>query len=264
MAASDIPRHRPRKRFGQHFLKDRDVLERIIDAVRPRPGQLLVEIGPGQGVLTERLLQSAGQLHVIEVDRDLAGRLQHRFSGTGLVVHTTDALKFDFSQLAGDGDKLRIIGNLPYNISTPLLFHLLQSTEHIQDMVFMLQEEVVQRLAAGTGEAGYGRLSLMVQYHCQVTHLFRVPSSAFTPRPKVESAVAHLMPHCPRPYAARDPETLFTVVRTAFSARRKTLRNSLKSLISPEHLSDLGIDHSLRPENLSLAEYVRISDALQD
>lgn len=260
----DFPSHRPRKRFGQNFLHDRGVIDRIVAAVAPRAGQCLVEIGPGQGALTGELLAAGGRLDVIELDRDLAAGLARRFGGRpGFTLHQADALKFDFGLIAcPDGERLRIIGNLPYNISTPLLFHLLDFAGRIQDMTFMLQLEVVKRLAAGPGDDHYGRLGLMMQYYCQVEPLFQVPPSAFTPRPKVESAVVRLLPWRALPHPAKNPSRLAAVVRTAFNQRRKTVRNSLKSLLTEAQLSALGIDPGRRPENLSLEDYVRISDSL--
>ena len=260
----DFGSHRPRKRFGQNFLHDRGVIDRIVAAVAPRPGQCLVEIGPGQGALTGELLAAGGCLDVIELDRDLAAGLARRFGARpGFTVHQADALKFDFDLIAcAAGEGLRIIGNLPYNISTPLLFHLLDFAGRIQDMTFMLQLEVVKRLAAGPGDDHYGRLGLMMQYHCQVEPLFQVAPSAFTPRPKVDSAVVRLQPWRRLPHPAKNPARLAVVVRTAFNQRRKTVRNSLKSLLTEAQLSALGIDPGRRPENLSLEDYVRISDSL--
>jgi 16S rRNA (adenine1518-N6/adenine1519-N6)-dimethyltransferase len=255
--------HRPRKRFGQNFLHDRGIIDRIVGAVAPRAGQCLVEIGPGQGALTGQLLAANGRLDVIELDRDLAAGLVRRFGGQpGFTLHEGDALKFDFGLIDCADQALRVVGNLPYNISTPLLFHLLHHAGRIQDMTFMLQLEVVRRLAAGPGDDNYGRLGLMMQYYCRVEPLFQVPASAFTPRPKVESAVVRLVPWETLPHPAKNPETLAAVVRTAFNQRRKTVRNSLKSLLTEAQLSALGIDPGKRPENLSLRDYVRISDSL--
>ena len=187
--------HRPRKRFGQHFLHDPQVISRIIAAICPQPGARLVEIGPGLGALTRPLLQAAGELEVVELDRDLLEPLQSRCAGLGtLRIHQADALQFDFAALRGDGPKLRVAGNLPYNISTPLLFHLLDQAEHLHDLHFMLQQEVVKRLAAGPGDDAYGRLSVMVQYRCRVEALFNVGPGAFQPPPKVWSAVVRMVP----------------------------------------------------------------------
>ena len=259
----DLPHHRARKRFGQNFLHDRGVIDRIVKAAAPRGGECLLEIGPGQGALTGPLLAANGRLEAIEVDRDLAAALRHRFGGhTGFVLHEADVLKFDFSAIDCAPGALRIVGNLPYNISTPLIFRLLEQHGRIRDMLFMLQREVVERMAAGPGEPAYGRLSVMVQYHCKVELLFGVPPGAFQPRPKVESAIVRLEPWQEPPHPASDPRALERVVRTAFNQRRKTVRNALRSLMSEEQLTRLGIDSGLRPENLSLADYVRISSVL--
>lgn len=260
----ESPPHKARKRFGQNFLHDRGVIERIVRAVNPHGGDCLVEIGPGQGALTGLLLEANGKLEAIELDRDLAALLRRRFAAQpGFVLHEADVLKFDFADIGCAGSGMRIVGNLPYNISTPLLFHLLGYAGRIHDMLFMLQREVVERMAARTGEDDYGRLSVMVQYHCRVEPLFTVPPGAFTPQPKVESAIVRLQPHPVLPCPARNPATLARVVREAFSQRRKTVRNALKGLVPPQRLQDLGIDTGLRPENLSLHDYVRIADILE-
>ncbi|MDT8398048.1 MAG: 16S rRNA (adenine(1518)-N(6)/adenine(1519)-N(6))-dimethyltransferase RsmA [Pseudomonadales bacterium] len=256
--------HQARKRFGQNFLHDPHIIDRIIKAFKPLPGQHLLEIGPGQGALTDSLLSAGEHLDVIEVDRDLAAMLRQRYlDKPGFILHEADVLKFDFRSLDCPPHSLRIIGNLPYNISTPLLFHLLDYQDLIHDMSFMLQREVVDRMAAAVSADNYGRLSLMMQYHCKVERLFRVPSTAFTPQPKVESAIVKLTPWRERPFTAKNPAMLAQVVRTAFNQRRKTIRNSLKTLLPLAQLEALGIDINLRPENLSLADYVRISDSLQ-
>ncbi|RME33597.1 MAG: 16S rRNA (adenine(1518)-N(6)/adenine(1519)-N(6))-dimethyltransferase RsmA [Gammaproteobacteria bacterium] len=252
--------HRPRKRFGQHFLHDPAVIERIIRAIGPRAGDRMVEIGPGTGNLTAALLQHVDHLHVVELDRDLAAHLQSRF-GKALTLHLGDALTFDFSRLAGGDKGLRVVGNLPYNISTPLLFHLLGFRSQIRDMHFMLQLEVVERMTATPGGREYGRLSVMVQYHCDCTRLFRVAPGAFTPPPRVESAVVRLVPR-PPPLEATDPGLLGRLVTTAFGQRRKTLRNALRSLAPEELILDAGLDPLLRPERLSVEEFVRLSNCL--
>ena len=236
--------HRPRKRFGQNFLHDRGIIERIIQSIKPQVGEHLLEIGPGQGALTEYLAAANVKLDCTP----------------GFTIYQEDILKFDLDKLEADKHSLRVIGNLPYNISTPVLFYLLKNHALIQDMTFMLQLEVVQRLAAQVGEKNYGRLGLMLQYFCTVEHLFDVPASAFSPQPKVSSAVVRLTPHEKLPLPARSVENLQIVIRTAFSQRRKTLKNSLKSIISEQTLKELPLDISLRPENLSLADYVLISD----
>lgn len=259
---SELPQHRARKRFGQNFLHDHNTIARIVRAAAPRPGQSLIEIGPGQGAITAPLLEAATQLTVIEIDRDLAAALRTRFAGNpGFHLIEQDVLKVNFAELGNrQPANLRILGNLPYNISTPLLFHLLDYRELISDMLFMLQLEVVDRMAALPNSPDYGRLSVMMQYHCKVEKLFTVPPGAFTPQPKVESAIVKLTPWRPLPHPARNPDTLGRVVRAAFSQRRKTLRNTLKTLLPADQLDVLGLDLNLRPENVGLRDYVRISD----
>lgn len=260
--------HQARKRFGQNFLHDQNIIGRIVRAIAPQQGDHLVEIGPGQGALTRHLLPQCGQLDAVELDRDLAAYLQSTL-GTNprFALHEGDVLKFDLrSLLPQDGTarphSLRVVGNLPYNISTPCMFHLLQFEQWIADMHFMLQLEVVQRLAAVPGDEHYGRLSLMMQYHCTVEHLFDVPGTAFVPQPKVCSAIVRLVPHARKPVQVLDVGCLQDVVRIAFTQRRKTLKNSLRTLISEAALSALPIDISLRPENLSLADYALIADCI--
>ncbi len=257
--------HQPRKRFGQNFLHDQNVISRIVDSINPVAGEHLLEIGPGQGALTGPLAASGAKLDCVELDRDLARFLQESFAGDeAITIYQHNILKFELAQLGAAAESLRIIGNLPYNISTPVLFHLLKSHQLIRDMTFMLQLEVVQRLAAKTGDKNYGRLGLMVQYFCEVEHLFNVPSAAFSPKPRVVSAIVRLTPHSEFPVTAKDVDCLKIVIRTAFNQRRKTLKNSLKAIISEEALSELPLDMSLRPENLSLADYVLISDAISN
>lgn len=256
--------HQARKRFGQNFLHDPGVIERIIRAIHPKPDDAIVEIGPGLGAITEEILAVNPKLQVVELDRDLIPVLRTKFFNyPDFHIHEADALKFDFSQLV-DEKPLRIIGNLPYNISTPLIFHLLAQSGVVQDMHFMLQKEVVQRMAAVPGDNNYGRLGIMTQYFCKVQPLFEVGPGAFRPAPKVDSAIVRLVPHAELPHPAKDLVTLQTVVRTAFNARRKTLRKALAGLVTVEQLQALGINDGLRPENLSLADYVSIADALTD
>ncbi len=256
-------RHQPRKRFGQNFLHDQTVIDKIIAAINPKPTDHLVEIGPGQGAITGPLAAAGAPLDCIELDRDLAKFLTSQFQAMEHVtVHQEDVLKFHIAKLSTVPHSMRVIGNLPYNISTPVLFHLLKSYSLIRDMTFMLQLEVVQRMSAGVGDKNYGRLGIMLQYFCQVEHLFNVPSTAFTPQPKVSSAIVRLTPHRDMPLVADDVKTLEIIVRNAFNQRRKTLKNSLKDITSGVDLDSLGIDLSLRPENLSLAEYVVISNAV--
>lgn len=255
--------HRARKRFGQNFLHDAGVIHRILRSIHARPGERLVEIGPGQGALTEGLLDAGAQLDVVELDLDLIPILQAKFAGReNFVLHQGDALKFDFARLSGEPRSLRIVGNLPYNISTPLIFHLLEHAPLIRDMHFMLQKEVVERLAAEPGGGDWGRLSIMVQYHCRVEHLFNVGPGAFNPAPKVDSAIVRLVPHESLPHPAKDPRLLENLVRQAFSQRRKTLRNTLKGMLDAEQIAAAGVDGSLRPEQLDLAAFVRLSDQL--
>ncbi|MEQ5835732.1 16S rRNA (adenine(1518)-N(6)/adenine(1519)-N(6))-dimethyltransferase RsmA [Marinobacter sp. R17] len=254
--------HQARKRFGQNFLHDPGVIERIVRAIHPQPDDVLVEIGPGLGALTEELLAVNPALQVVELDRDLIPVLRTKFFNyPDFRIHEADALRFDFAELAQD-KPLRIVGNLPYNISTPLIFHLLEQAGVVQDMHFMLQKEVVQRLAATAGDKHYGRLGIMAQYFCQVQPLFEVGPGAFRPAPKVDSAIVRLVPHKTLPFPAKDLNLLQSVVRTAFNARRKTLRKALGSLVSADDLRALDIDDGLRPENLTLQEYVRIADFL--
>ncbi|PVY76455.1 dimethyladenosine transferase [Tamilnaduibacter salinus] len=257
--------HQARKRFGQNFLHDQGVIERIVRSIHPKPEDALVEIGPGQGALTEELIQEAPALQVIELDRDLVPVLRTRFFNyPEFRIHEADALTLDFAALAPAGKRLRVVGNLPYNISTPLIFHLLGQAETVEDMHFMLQKEVVQRLAAVPGDPHYGRLSIMTSYHCRVQPLFEVGPGAFRPSPKVDSAIVRLIPHRELPHPTTDYKQLQIVVRTAFNARRKTLRKALGALVSAETLQSLGIDDGLRPENLTLQQYVAIADWLAD
>ncbi|PKM42948.1 MAG: 16S rRNA (adenine(1518)-N(6)/adenine(1519)-N(6))-dimethyltransferase [Gammaproteobacteria bacterium HGW-Gammaproteobacteria-1] len=251
--------HKARKRFGQNFLHDRHVIDRIVRAIHPKAGERLVEIGPGLGALTLPLLQAAGRLEVVELDRDLIPKLAEQCAGKGeLLIHSADALKFDFCSLATDG-KLRLAGNLPYNISTPLIFHLLDQARCIDDMHFMLQKEVVERLAAKPDTSDYGRLSVMVQFRCKVEQLFIVPPGAFTPAPKVESAIVRLEPYAEPPVNV-DASVLEKLVAQAFGQRRKTLRNTLKGLLDAEAIEAAGIDPQRRAETLSLQEFAALAN----
>lgn len=252
--------HRPRKRFGQNFLHDPVIIGRIISAIHPLPSEVLVEIGPGQGAITVPLLRAAGKLVVIELDRDLIGPLQVLCKDAGeLTIHNADALSFDFCNINGT-EKLRIVGNLPYNISTPLLFHLLDQHQCIRDMHFMLQKEVVDRMAAEPGSSQYGRLSVMLQYRCRVNPLFNIGPGAFNPPPKVSSAFVRLEPFQMPPVKILD-ETLFAMlVRQAFSQRRKTLRNTLRELLGADEIASLGIDPSTRAETLDLQAFAALAN----
>jgi 16S rRNA (adenine1518-N6/adenine1519-N6)-dimethyltransferase len=258
--------HQARKRFGQNFLHDPNVIRNIVKSIRPKPDDNIVEIGPGMGAITEELLEGTeGYLNVVELDRDLIPGLKVKFfDQPGFQIHEADALKFDFQTLKVDERPLRIVGNLPYNISTPLIFHLLSYSGTVKDMHFMLQKEVVERLAAGPGDKNYGRLSIMAQYFCQVQHLFDVGPGAFKPAPKVDSAIVRMVPYDTLPHPVKDFRTLENVVRESFAMRRKTLRNNLKKTISADDLESLGIDPGLRPEKLGLEAFVKIADFVFD
>lgn len=257
-----MARHRARKRFGQHFLTDPGVIDAIVRAISPAADDSIVEIGPGHGAITEPLARSAAHLHLVELDRDLAARLQRQYRDRENVsVHEADALRFDFATL---GHRLRIVGNLPYNISTPLLFHLLRFRERIVDMHFMLQKEVVERMAAQPGSKAYGRLGIMLGCHLHVESLFDVPPEAFDPPPDVNSAVVRLDPLPPGTFAIENEFGLSSLVATAFMQRRKTLRNALKSAASTEDLEVVGIDPGLRPEQVSIEQYVALSNYLHN
>ena len=270
-----LPNHKARKRFGQNFLEDDQIIRRIVKAIAPKADDNLVEIGPGKGAITEQLLLSCPTLNVIELDRDLIPLLLAKFIANypNFKIHQTDALKFDFATLLSpstaadnqsDRRPLRIVGNLPYNISTPLIFHLLSYQANIADMHFMLQKEVVDRMAAGASDKAYGRLSVMVQYYCKVESLFDVPPESFDPQPKVDSAIVRLTPYKTLPYPARNIKLLERLVNTAFQQRRKTLRNALKQLMPSEAIESLDIDTNMRPERISLPEFVALSDKLAD
>ena len=253
--------HTPRKRFGQHFLHDPAVIARIVAAIQPRESDALLEIGPGQGAITVPLLQTAGRLQVVELDRDLIDPLREQCRKAGdLTLHNADALQVDFCRLTTDAAPLRVIGNLPYNISTPLLFHLLSQARCISDMHFMLQKEVVDRLTAAPGSRQYGRLSVMVQYRCRVTRLFTIGPGAFQPPPRVESAFVRLEPYRESPVEIHDEAVLELMVRQAFAQRRKTLRNALRGILEDEAIRSLGIDPSVRAEMLGLSEFAALAN----
>lgn len=249
--------HVPRKRFGQHFLHEHGIIEKIVAAVDPRPGDLVVEIGPGLGALTRPLLDRLERLHVVELDRDLAQRLEAEFGPDRLAVHRADALEFDFGAL---GAGLRVVGNLPYNVSTPLLFHIARSAGRLRDLHFMLQREVVERMVAAPSTPEYGRLSVMLQYRFAMEKLFLVSPGCFRPPPKVESAMVRLVPLARPDPLALDEEMLAAAVTRAFTRRRKTLRNALAGVATEAELASVGINAGLRPENLSVADYVRIAN----
>ncbi|NMG73200.1 16S rRNA (adenine(1518)-N(6)/adenine(1519)-N(6))-dimethyltransferase RsmA [Aromatoleum diolicum] len=249
--------HRARKRFGQNFLSDPNIIRKIIDAIRPVAGETMVEIGPGLGAMTDPLVERLGHLHVVEIDRDLIARLQERYTLEHLTIHQGDALKFDFGQL---GAPLRVVGNLPYNISTPLLFHLAAYAGQVSDMTFMLQKEVVMRMVAEPGTDDYGRLSVMLQYRFRMGRLFDVPPGAFRPAPKVTSSIVRMVPLPPEQLAAQDEGLLESIVAAAFGQRRKTLRNTLRDFLDERDFAALGLDPGLRGERLSVAEYIAIAN----
>lgn len=254
------PAHRTRKRFGQNFLHDAHIIQEIIRTATPSPGDHFIEIGPGQGALTFPLLSTIGELTAIELDRDLIPFLEKKGNEIGsLKIIQTDALNYDFAA-AHHGQPLRIIGNLPYNISTPLIFHLLKQSHLIQDMHFMLQKEVVDRICAEPGSKAWGKLSVMTQVHCSAISLFEVPPEAFDPPPKVQSAIVHLTPY-PAPKISPDLIPLLNELSSAiFNQRRKTLRNSLKKYFTDEDFNQMGLDASLRPEHIMLDEFIRMTE----
>ncbi|MDH5301336.1 MAG: 16S rRNA (adenine(1518)-N(6)/adenine(1519)-N(6))-dimethyltransferase RsmA [Gammaproteobacteria bacterium] len=253
--------HKARKRFGQNFLHDPNVINRIVACINPKKGDRMVEIGPGQGAMTTPLLAALGEIDVVELDRDLIPILHQLLDDKGtLRIHSADALKFDFASLRQSGEKLRVVGNLPYNISTPLIFHLLEQAEIIQDMHFMLQKEVVDRLAAAPDSKAYGRLSVMVQYYCAVDKLFNVGPGAFKPAPKVDSAIVRLVPHAKPPVEVKDMQLFAEVVNRAFGQRRKTLRQAIKGLVSAEQMESIGIDSNRRGETLSLEDFAALAN----
>lgn len=271
-----MPAHRPRKRFGQHFLHERGIIQRIVAAFDPKPSDHVVEIGPGEGVLTRELAGKVAKLDVVEIDRDLIERLRQSLPES-VTIHNADALKFDFCSLAPSHGKLRVIGNLPYNISTPLIFHLLEQLHcdahgrasaaggrkpgaAVGDMLFMLQKEVVDRMVAAPGGKDYGRLSVMLQWGAKVEKLFNVAPGAFRPPPKVDSSVVRLTPHAVPPVEVRDPQRFAQIVQAAFSQRRKVLRNTLKGLVGAEIMQALGIDPGRRAETLTLTEFAALAN----
>lgn len=252
-----MTRHIPRRRFGQNFLVDDAVIAGIISEISPQHIDLIVEIGPGLGALTGPLLAAVRHLHVIEIDRDIVARLKQTFPSQQLTIHEGDALKFDFATL---GSGLRVIGNLPYNISTPILFHLAQSSPHLRDIHVMLQKEVVERMVAQPSTSEYGRLSVMLQHQFEMERVLDVPANAFRPAPKVESAVVRMLPRRTQP--ACDTTLLARVVANAFGQRRKTLRNALKGIFGADDFAKLGIDPGARAENLAVADFVRAANYL--
>ena len=257
-----VQKHKARKRFGQNFLHDQQVIDRIIACIAPRASDLLVEIGPGQAALTRPLLESGAELHLIELDRDLVSRLQKQFEDSpNITIHSCDALNANLPEITGNRP-FRLIGNLPYNISTPLIFHVLQWHTQVVDMHFMLQKEVVDRMAAVPGSRTYGRLSVMTQFRCKVTPLFDVLPESFSPVPRVCSSIVRLQPLKEYPVDAGSYDRLKRVVTSAFSMRRKTLRNSLRNHLSAEQILATGIDPGLRAEQLSLSQFAALARAL--
>lgn len=259
--------HRARRRFGQNFLTDPNIIRKIIDAIRPVAGEAMVEIGPGLGAMTEPLIERLGHLDVVEIDRDLIARLRERFDAARLSIHEGDALKFDFASIGvqapgadGESAGLRVVGNLPYNISTPLLFHLASFASHIRDMTFMLQKEVVMRMVAEPDTEDYGRLSVMLQYRFRMARLFDVPPGAFRPAPKVTSSIVRMLPLPPEALAARDEALLGRIVTAAFGQRRKTLRNTLRDYLGEADYGALALDPGLRGERLSVEQFVAIAN----
>jgi 16S rRNA (adenine1518-N6/adenine1519-N6)-dimethyltransferase len=255
-------KHIPRKRFGQNFLTDQMVLHDIIRVIDPHQDDAMVEIGPGLGAMTRLLLESLRQLHVVELDRDLVARLQKHFDPQQLVIHSGDALQFDFKSIPVAPDrKLRVVGNLPYNISSPLLFHLAQIAPHVQDQHFMLQKEVVERMVADPGSKTYGRLSVMLQWRYRMELLFVVPPAAFDPPPRVDSAIVRMIPIA-QPLQC-DVKRLEQVVTKAFSQRRKVLRNCVAELFTENDLIDAGVDPQARPETVPMEQFVTLANRLQ-
>jgi 16S rRNA (adenine1518-N6/adenine1519-N6)-dimethyltransferase len=252
-------KHLAKKRFGQNFLTDKAIINSLIEAISPQPDDLMVEIGPGLGALTQPLLTKLSHLHVVEIDRDIIQWMQNFYPTDKISIHNSDVLKFDFTQI---GQLIRIVGNLPYNISSPILFRLLENTNQIIDMHFMLQKEVVERMVALPSTPEYGRLSVMLQYRLKMEYLITVPPEAFEPAPKVESAFVRCIPHQALPYQAKDEALFAKVVLAAFGQRRKTLRNTLKGLLDDEGFSKLNIDSQLRAENLSVSQFVAIANFL--
>ncbi|MEM9102411.1 MAG: 16S rRNA (adenine(1518)-N(6)/adenine(1519)-N(6))-dimethyltransferase RsmA [Pseudomonadota bacterium] len=257
--------HQAKKRFGQNFLNDESIILDIVEAINPSPDDHLVEIGPGLGALTQQVLCRSGQLDVIELDRDIIPKLSRLCRTLGeLRVHEADALKFDFSKLQKDNTPLKVFGNLPYNISTPLIFHLLTNAAIISEMHFMLQKEVVDRLAAVPGTKSYGKLSIMTQYYCHVEALFDVPPEAFTPKPKVDSAIVRLIPYTrTSEQSVANIDVLAKIVNSAFTQRRKTIRNSLSEWFKPQELEAQGLKATERAENIDVTTFVTLAQSVE-
>lgn len=254
-------KHIAKKKFGQNFLIDQAIIQSLINAIHPQADDLMVEIGPGLGAMTQPLIKHLDHLHVVEIDRDIIQWMQGFYPPKKITIHNSDVLKFDFATI---GERIRVVGNLPYNISSPILFKLLENTAQIIDMHFMLQKEVVERMVAEPSSSEYGRLSVMLQYRLQMEYMVTVPPEAFDPAPKVESAFVRCIPYDTLPYPASDEALFAKVVTAAFGQRRKTLRNTLKGLLDDDGFTALNIDSQLRAENLSVAEFVAISNYLAD
>lgn len=254
-------KHIAKKKFGQNFLIDKSIIQSLINAIRPQAEDLMVEIGPGLGAMTQPLLKQLNHLHVVEIDRDIIQWMQGFYPAQKITIHNSDVLKFDFGTI---GERIRVVGNLPYNISSPILFKLLENTAQIIDMHFMLQKEVVERMVAEPSSPEYGRLSVMLQYRLQMEYLVTVPPEAFDPAPKVESAFVRCVPYATLPCPAKDEALFAKVVSAAFGQRRKTLRNTLKGLLDDAGFTALNIDSQRRAENLGVTEFVAISNYLTD
>jgi 16S rRNA (adenine1518-N6/adenine1519-N6)-dimethyltransferase len=254
-------KHIAKKRFGQNFLTDQAIITSLIESINPKSDETIVEIGPGLGALTKPLLQKINHLNVVEIDRDIVTWMQNEYAKNSVTIHNIDALKFDFAML---GSNIRVVGNLPYNISTPILFHLLDNLTHISDMHFMLQKEVVERMVAEPSTPAYGRLSVMLQYHLAMEYLITVPPEAFEPAPKVESAFVRCIPHATKPYIADDASLFAKIVMAAFGQRRKTIRNTLKDFLNDQDFLELNLNSQLRAENLSTAQFVTISNYISN
>lgn len=254
-------KHIAKKRFGQNFLTDQAIIASLIEAINPKSDEVVVEIGPGLGALTKPLLEKINHLHVVEIDRDIVAWMQNEYAKYSLTIHNIDALKFNFAKL---GRSIRVVGNLPYNISTPILFHLIDNLASIMDMHFMLQKEVVERMVAEPSTPAYGRLSVMLQYHLQMEYLITVPPESFDPAPKVESAFVRCVSYKIKPFISKDEILFSSIVQAAFGQRRKTIRNTLKEYLSDDDFIHLNLDSQLRAENLSTQQFVTISNYISN
>jgi 16S rRNA (adenine1518-N6/adenine1519-N6)-dimethyltransferase len=254
-------KHQAKKRLGQHFLHDPIVIEKIVRLIDPQESDVILEIGPGPGVLTRQLLAQVSHLYAVEVDQDMADHLRNEFTADQLTLFHQDVLKFSLDNIPHPDAKLKVVGNLPYNISTPILFHLIKSIEQIQEMHFMLQKEVVDRMAAGPGSKNYGRLSVMLQYYCKVEPAFNIGAGAFKPKPKVQSRMVTLRPYTKTEPVALDEKDFATIVKMAFEQRRKMLRKSLQPALSAEQIDTANVSSESRPEQLSLDQFVDLANS---